>query len=103
MNDYERWLTAAAAMPPLASTEAPPVPVAASKTPDLPETLSSLGEKRLSIGEKRHSIGEKRLSIGEAPVSHLLNALKREVEAAKLREKMFEIDLMNMVASDDII
>ena len=38
-----------------------------------------------------------------APVSHLLVTLKQEVEAAKLRDKMFEIDLMNMVASDDII
>ena len=126
MDDYEKWLTAAAAVP---LPTSPVIWTTEVDSKNLEEELRSsfgeirrsigekrrsngekrpsLGEKRPSIGEKRHSTGEKRrstgASIGEAPVSFLLDTLKQEVEAAKLRDKMFEIDLMNMVASDDII
>ena len=115
-EDFEKWLTAAAALPEL-------VPKKSKLLGS--ELRMSLGERRLSIGDfdlsmgdkraslgdlasfvgdrSRSSVGERRLSIGDAPVSHLLDTLKQDVEAAKLKEKMFEIDLMNMLASDDVV
>ena len=54
---------------------------------------------------KKSRVVERRRSdaAADAPVSKLLLTLKSDVRAAKLRDKMYEIDLINIIASDDIV
>ena len=95
MEDYEKWLTSLAAAATTTTTAV--TPLGATEVTD-PSEETEMEKRRLK--EKRR---ESETAVAAAPVSYLLGSLKRDVEAAKLRDKMFEIDLMNMVASDDII